>query len=171
MVDIDPVMMDREFDSEGVKETYEQYDVHYLNPTRIFTNSEEADTIAWVYRTSKRFHVTEAETVDGMPQRKQLYLPKRSNSVDVGEHKGLSEAWKEMCGEWIFDVDAEPSDGMSFSRLLADIRREEAREEHKQKAQDGEVDTAETGVFETNHLYVTARDADDGRMDGRRSST
>ena len=56
---------------------------------------------------------------------------------------------------------------MSFSRLLADIQREEEVEKRKQKAQDGDVDTAETVVFETNHPYVTARDADDQQMDGK----
>src|SRR5699024_4321389 len=35
MVDIDLVMMDREFDSKPVKKTCEEHDVHYLNPTRI----------------------------------------------------------------------------------------------------------------------------------------
>ena len=54
-------MMDREFDSKPVKETCEEYGVHYLNPTRIFERSDEADTIAWMYRNGKRFHVTEAE--------------------------------------------------------------------------------------------------------------
>lgn len=54
-----------------------------------------------------------------------------------------------MCGEWVFgDVESEPSEGMSFSRLLADIRREEKVEERKQKAKDGDVDTAGTVVFE-----------------------
>jgi hypothetical protein len=43
MVDIDLVMMDREFDSEPVKDTCEEYGVHYVNPTRIFTNSDEAE--------------------------------------------------------------------------------------------------------------------------------
>ena len=56
---------------------------------------------------------------------------------------------------------------MSFSRLLSDIRREEDVEERKQKAQDGEVDTGETVVFETNHPYVTADDTDDQQMDGK----
>lgn len=45
-----------------------------------------------------------------------------------------------MCGEWGFeDVDGEPSEGMSFSRLLADIQREEEVEERKQKAQEAEI--------------------------------
>jgi putative transposase len=35
MADLDLVMMDREFDAEGVKETCEEYGVYYLNPTRI----------------------------------------------------------------------------------------------------------------------------------------
>jgi IS4 transposase len=166
MVDIDLVMMDREFDSEPVKDTCEGYGVHYVNPTRIFTNSDEADTIAWMYRNGKRFHVTEEESEDGTPTPKQIYLPKESNSADDDE--GLSAVWTELCGEWEFeDVDGEPSEGMSFSRLLADIQREEEVEERKQKAQDGEVDTGETVVFETNHPYVTAGDADDQQMDGK----
>ena len=172
MVNLDLVMMDREFDSESVKDICEEYDVHYLNPTRIFATSDEADTIAWMYRNGKRFHVTEEETPDGTPTRKQVYLPKHSNSDDddddEDEDEGLSEAWKEMCGEWEFeDVEGEPSERMSFSRLLADIQREEEVEERKQKAQDGEVDTSETVVFETNHPYVTAGDADDQQMDGK----
>jgi putative transposase len=166
MVDIDLVMMDREFDSAGVKEISERYGVHYLNPTRIFTDSVETDTIEWMYRTGKRFHVTEEEIDDGTPTRKQLYLPRESSANDVDEE--LSDVWKEMCGEWVFeDVEGEPSDGMSFSRLLVDIRREENVEQRKQKAQDGDVDTAGTVVFETNHPSVTAHDADDGRIDAK----
>jgi putative transposase len=167
MVDIDLVMRDREFDSDPVKDTCEEYGIHFLNPTRIFANSDEADTIAWMYRNGKRFHVTEEESDDGAPTRKQVYLPKQSNS-DVEDEGSLSEAWKEMCGEWEFeDVEGEPSEGMSFSRLLADIQREEDIEDRKQKAQEGKVDTAETVVFETNHPYVTAGDADDQQMNGK----
>src|SRR5699024_8370040 len=141
---------DREFDSDPVKETCEEYDVHFLNPTRIFERSDEAETIAWMYRNGKRFHVTEEEPDDNTPTRKQIYLPKHSNSDD--EDDSLSEVWTELCGEWEFeDVDGEPSERMSFSRLLADIQHEEDIEKRKQKAQRGEVDTAETVVFETNH--------------------
>jgi len=168
MVDIDLVMMDREFDSESVKDTCEEHGVHYLNPTRIFATSDEADTIAWMYRNGEQFHVTEEEADDGTPIRKQVYLPKQSNSTDEDEDDDLSAVWTELCGEWDFeDVDGEPSEGMSFSRLLADIQREEAVEERKEKAQEGEVDTAGTVVFETNHPYVTAGDADNQQMDGK----
>lgn len=169
MVNIDLVMMDREFDSAGIKETCEAYGVHYLNLTRIFERSDEAVTIAWMYREGKRFHVTEEKpTEDGTPTRKQLYLPKQSNSNDEDEDAGLSEVWTEMCGEWVFeDVKGEPSDGMSFSRLLADIRREEKVEARKQKARDRDVDTSEMVVFETNHSYVAARDTDDEWMDAK----
>jgi putative transposase len=167
MADLDLVMMDREFDAEGVKETCEEYDVHYLNPTCIFTDSDEADTIIWMYRNGKRFHVTEEASDDYTPTRKQLYLPKRSRSNDDADDS-LSDVWQEMCGEWMGDeIDGEPSDGMTFSRLLADISREEAIEERKQNAQDGAVDTAATVVFETNHPSVTARSDDDGRMDAK----
>ncbi|UPM44879.1 transposase [Halocatena salina] len=108
MVTLDLVMMDREFDSAGVKETCEEYGVHYLNPTRIFERSGEADTIAWMYRNGKRFHV-EKETDDDTPTRKQLYLPKQSNSGDYDEDDGHSDVWNEMCGEWVFeDVEGEP---------------------------------------------------------------
>ena len=168
MVDIDLVIMDREFDSDPVKDACEEYNIHYLNPTRIFTNSDEADTIAWMYRNGERFHVTEEESDDGTSTRKQIYLPKRSRSDDENDTDGLSEAWTELCGGWEFeDVDGEPSEGMSFSRLLSDIQREEEVEERKQKAQNGEVDTAGIVVFETNHPYVTADDTDDQQMNGK----
>ena len=168
MVNLDLVMMDREFDSDPVKDTCEEYGVHYLNPTRIFTTSDEADTIAWMYRNGKRFHVTEEKSDDGAPTRKQIYLPKHSNSDDDDEDDSLSEVWTEMCGEWGFeDVDGEPSERVSFSRLLADIQREEQVEERKQKAQEGEVDIGETVVFETNHPYVTTRDAAGQQMNGK----
>ena len=97
MVDIDLVMMDREFNSEPVKDTCEEYDVYYVNPTRISTNSDEADTIVWLYRNGKCFHVTEEESEDRTPTRKQIYLRKESNSVDDDE--GLSAFWTELCGE------------------------------------------------------------------------
>jgi putative transposase len=168
MVDIGLVMMDREFDSESVKDTCEEYGVHYLNPTRIYTNSDESDTIEWMYRNGERFHVTEEKANDGTPTRKQVYLPKQSRSNDADEDNGLSEVWQEMCGEWEFDdIEGEPSEGMSFSRLLADIQREEEVEARKQKAENGDVDTAGTVVFETNHPYVTAGDADGQQMDAR----
>lgn len=169
MTDLELVMMDREFDSEGVKEICEKYGIHYLNPTRIFERTDEADTIAWMYRNGKRFHVTEEETDDDTPTRKQLYLPKQSNSGDDDEEdESLLDVWKEMCGEWEFvDVESEPSEGMSFSRLLADIRREEEVEDRKQKAKDGDVDTAGTVVFETSHPYVTANDTDGEQMDAK----
>lgn len=96
IVDIDLVMMDREFDSDPVKDTCEEYDVHYVNPTRIFATSDEADTIAWMYRNGKRFHVTEEESDDGTPTRKQVYLPKHSNSDDENEEDDLSEVWTEL---------------------------------------------------------------------------
>ncbi|GAA0472576.1 transposase (plasmid) [Halococcus dombrowskii] len=167
MVNLDLVMMDREFDSESVKDTCEEYGVHYLNPTRIFTTSDEADTIKWMYCNGERFHVTE-EKVDGTPTRKQVYLPKQSHSDGKDEDNGLSEVWQEMCGEWEFDdIEGKPSEGMSFSRLIADIQREEEVEERKQKAENGDVDTAGTVVFETNHPYVTAGDADGQQMDAR----
>ncbi|WP_256684890.1 transposase [Halococcus qingdaonensis] len=168
MVNLDLVMMDREFDSKSVKGTCEEYGVHYLNPTRIYTNSDEADIIAWMYRNGERFHVTEEEADDGTPTRKQVYLPKQSRSNDADEDNGLSEVWQEMCGEWEFDdIEGEPSEGMSFSRLIADIQREEEVEERKQKAENGDVDTAGTVVFETNHPYVTAGDVDGQQMDAR----
>jgi putative transposase len=169
MVNLDLVMMDREFDSGPVKETCEEYGIHYLNPTRIFERSDEAETIAWMYRNGKRFHVTEEESDDGTPTRKQIYLPQQSNSADDDENDSLSEVWTELCGEWEFeDVDGEPSERMSFSRLLADIQREEDIEECKEKAQDGDVDTSGTVVFETNHPYVTTRDADGQQMNGKK---
>jgi putative transposase len=165
---IDLVMMDREFDSEGVKETCEEYGVHYLNPTRIFTESDETETIAWMYRNGKRFHVTEEASDGDTPPRKQLYLPKRSRSDNDDADDDLSDVWNEMCGEGMGDdIDGEPSEGMTFSRLIADIRREEAVEERMQQAQNGDVDTAATVVFETNHPDVTARATEDGRMDAK----
>jgi putative transposase len=168
MANLDLVMIDREFDAEGVKDICEAYNVHYLNPTRIFTDSDEAETIAWMYREGKRFHVTEEESDGDTPPRKQLYLPKRSRSADDDTDDDLSDVWQEMCGEWMGDeIDGEPSDGMTFSRLIADIHREEAIEERKQNAQNGDVDTAATVVFETNHPDVTARATEDERMDAR----
>lgn len=76
MVNVDLVMTDREFDSEAVKDICEEYDIYYVNPTRIFINSNEAEIIEWMYRNGKRFHVREEEADDGMPTRKQIYLPK-----------------------------------------------------------------------------------------------
>lgn len=45
--------------------------------------------------------------------------------------------WKEICGNWEFDdVESEPSEEMSFLRLLGDIQREEKIQDRKQKTQD-----------------------------------
>lgn len=74
-----------------------------------------------------------------------------------------------MCGEWVFEgVESKPSDGISFSRLLADIRREEEVKARKQNPRSSEtVDISETVAFETNHRYVTARVADEEQMDAK----
>ncbi len=97
MVDLDLITMDREFDGEDVKKACKAYGVHFLDPTRIFERSDETDTIEWMYREGKRFHVTKTETDDNTPTRKQVYLPKQSNA---DEDDSFSEVWKEMCGEW-----------------------------------------------------------------------
>lgn len=90
-------MMDREFESDPGKDACEEYGVHFLNPTRIFERSDEAETIAWMYRNGKRFHVTEDESDGGTPTRKQIYLPQRSNSDDGDdENDDLSAVWTEM---------------------------------------------------------------------------
>lgn len=175
--DLDLVMMDREFDSAGVKDTCETHGVHYLNPTRIFNGSDEAATIDWMLRNDEYFHVTEEDTPDGVPSRKQIYLPKRTGSdEDVSEEneaeteeEEVSDVRQEMLDEWGFENDdLDEGTESPFARLLADIRREEETRKLRATTKD-EKAREDPGivVFETNHPYVTAQDADGQQMDGK----
>jgi putative transposase len=163
--EIEMVMMDREFDSEGVKEACEDHDVYYLNPSRVFKRDEHAEHIAKMEEEGKEIDVVEQERLDGGESRKAMYLPKREYEVDDDDEESEQVDENNVRQEMIDDLGLEESDmggeddkeRDSFSSLLRDI--------------EDEVDVPEreefevlTVPFETNHPLIDTDPADDREM-------
>jgi IS4 transposase len=70
--DIELVMMDREFDSAGVKDACDKHGVSYLNGAR--KHQSEGATCTRLRRSGKTVHIEEETVADG-PTRKRMYLP------------------------------------------------------------------------------------------------
>jgi putative transposase len=70
--DISLVMMDREFDSDPVKDICEEYGVYNLNPKRKF--AAQNDTIAEMKQRDETVRIVE-ERYEDRPNRTQLFLP------------------------------------------------------------------------------------------------
>lgn len=80
MVSIDLVLMDREFDGQGVKDVCEAYNVSYLNPSRMYGNEK---------RTAKDLRLDEiaverdaAAAAAGRPPRKRVWVPRANVQSD-----------------------------------------------------------------------------------------
>jgi len=80
MVDIDLVLMDREFDSSGVKDACEKHDVHYLNPSKMFREEK----LAAKQLTTEQLRVSRegSAAADPRPPRKRIWLPKSTVKSD-----------------------------------------------------------------------------------------
>lgn len=158
--DISLVMMDREFDSEGVKEICEEYGVYNLNPKRKF--AAQNDTIAEMKQRDETVRIVE-ERYEDRPNRTQLFLPSTTETPDDDNEKDQpSESEvpdrpnyrQEMCEELGID-EAELGEEISpLARLLSDLRGDDEDLETTDADGDG------TGfvVFQTNHPFVSACD-------------
>lgn len=175
--DFNLTMMDREFDSEGVKDVCDKYDVPYLNPVRIFNGSDEAETIEWMNQNGKTVHVTEEKTDADTPSRKQIYLrvPSTSreeeddNPSDAGTETN-AEIRQEMLEKWRRDEESEADEVSPFGEFLVELHREEEkRGDVRKRRAIASSDTDEDGptivVYETNHPSVSVPDADGQQMD------
>ena len=80
MVNIDLVLMDREFQNDGVKAACERNDVHYLNPSRM--QRAEKLTAKKLAREDTTIHVTSEAAAGQRPPRKRLWIPRANVRSD-----------------------------------------------------------------------------------------
>jgi IS4 transposase len=158
--DIDLVMMDREFDSDSVKDTCEKYGVYSLNPKRKF--AAQNDTIEEMKRNGETIRIVEQSPED-QSNRTHLFLPSTTElpdeetTVETERDPDRNERpnyRQEMCEELGID-EAELGEEISpLARLLSDLRGDDEDLETTDADGDG------TGfvVFQTNHPFVSACD-------------
>jgi len=163
--DIELVMMDREFDSEGVKDACDNHGVCYLNGAR--KRESEKATCTRLRRSGKTVHIEE-ESVSSGPTRKRMYLP---SSADDGfgaegarkdEDEERADIREEML-EDLADLGIEPDEedaSHEFSAPTEKLREEEANEPTVGSKEDAQA----YALFETNHPSVTF-DEDDSEVE------
>ena len=160
--DISLVMMDREFDSDSVKDICDEYGVYYLNPKRKF--AAQNDTIAEMKQHGETVRIVE-QACEGRPNRKHLFLPSTMETPDdddgedpasVPDGPDRPNYRQEMCEELGVNEAALGGEISPLARLLRDLRGEDADIETTTSDGDG------TGfvVFQTNHPFVSASDED-----------
>ncbi|WP_121303871.1 transposase [Haloarcula quadrata] len=160
---LDLVMMDREFDPDGIKDACEDHDVHYLNPATVRSSSDHEHQIAKLANSEKDFDVVEQERLDDGPTRKAVYLPKREWEREDEDDDGTDVTIRQELLEEFEDVgDATPlsedrGGDSPLSSLLDDVADEEEIEEPTR------VD-APTVPFETNLPWVDVDPEDEREM-------
>jgi IS4 transposase len=167
--DITLVMMDREFDSDSVKDTCEKYGVYSLNPKRKFATQN--DTIEEMKRNGETIRIVEQSPED-QSNRTHLFLPSTTEMPDEEtsaeterdpDRNERPNYRQEMCEELRID-EAELGEEISpLARLLSDLRGEDEDIETTDADGDG------TGfvVFQTNHPFVSACDESGEPYDDR----
>lgn len=160
--DIELVMMDREFDSEGVKDACDKHGVCYLNGAR--KHESEKATCTRLRRSGKTVHIEE-ESVSSGPTRKRMYLPSSTNDgseaedrYEEDEDEERSDIREEMRDELAdLGIELDEDDAQhGFSALTEELREEEADE----PTVGSEEDTQAYALFETNHPNVTLNEGD-----------
>lgn len=166
--DLDLVMMDREFDSDPVKDACEEHGVYFLNPKRKFT--DENDTIDEMKRNDETVRIVE-EPSEGEPTRKNLFLPstRETPAEEETEDEDTESAdderpnyRREMRDELGLAEDDIDGDASPLGRLLGEIRGDEPLE-----IEDADGDGTGFVVFQTNHPFVSACDEDGNSYDER----
>ncbi|AGB39036.1 transposase [Natronococcus occultus] len=159
--DIELVMMDREFDSEGVKDACDRHEVCYLNGARKY-ESEKA-TCTRLHRSGKTIHIEE-ESVSSGPTRKRMYLPSsaedgfEAEDEEKDENEERSDIREEMLEDLAdlgIELDEEDA-SHGFSALTEELREEEANEPTVGCKEDSQA----YALFETNHPSVTLNEDD-----------
>ncbi|ELZ97382.1 putative transposase (ISH7) [Haloferax mediterranei ATCC 33500] len=160
--DIELVMMDREFDNDGVKNACDKHGVYYLNGARKHQSGKA--TCTRLRRAEKTVHIEE-ETVSGGPTRKRMYLPSSTSDdpetedEDKGrETEERADIREQMRNELAdFGMELGEDDAQhGFSTLTKELREEEASEPPVGSKEDAQA----YALFETNHPSVTLNDED-----------
>lgn len=156
--DIDLVMMDREFDSEGVKNVCDTHGVYYLNPARKHTS--ERARCSDLRRSGKKVGLETQRTLTG-PDRVRMYLPARNTDVfepveadedDETEEQTEEEKRHEIRQDLVeafvaIGGEDENEDGHGFEDLIGDMQDEEDQQEQRGNDEDADA----YALFETNH--------------------
>jgi IS4 transposase len=152
---IDLVMMDREFDSDDIKDVCDAHGVHYLNPAR--KHSSEKATCRRMRDSGKRVHVETQETVVGEKNRQRMFLPATNYDLfatdDAGDDSDEEEFRQELVGEFAEIMEADETGGSPFDDLVDDLREDEEIPDESEAAQ-------AFALFETNHPSFQRDNAD-----------
>ena len=152
---IDLVMMDREFDSEGVKNACDSHDVYYLNPARKWETEQRV--CAWMRGRGKPVYIKEQKSFNDT-SRKQMFLPQTRADVDALEELGdETRVRREMRDDLAEQVGVEVDTGRDWSSPFSDVINE--MRDGDQPEDDGETkvnvaDEQRYTLFETNHPAV-----------------
>ena len=159
--DIELVMMDREFDSAGVKDACDRHGVYYLNGAR--KHDSEKATCTRLRRAGKTVHIEE-ETVANGPTHKRMYLPSSADDPEpenteeskesAEERPNIREEMHDELAELGIDLDDDDRHG--FGTFINELREQEANEPTVGSDEDAQAYV----LFETNHPSVTLSDDD-----------
>jgi putative transposase len=157
-VPIELVLMDREFDGDGVKAACEERSVHYLNPKRKY--SDETETIEQMKCDDETVRIVE-QSVEDSPNRKNLFLPSSTENDDDedadeedADRPDYRREMREELGINETDLDETASPLGHFLREL--------REEEKIETEDEMGDGTGFVVFQTNHPDISEHGTDSG---------
>src|SRR5699024_7076620 len=95
MVEIDLLLMDREFENKAVKDVCDKYGVYYLNPSKM--SRDEKKTAQRLAQENTAIHVETDAAAAGRPPRKRLWIPRANVNSDEmlpdgGENVDLDSA-------------------------------------------------------------------------------
>lgn len=178
MVDIELVLMDREFDTWGVKRACERHDVYYLNPGVI--QQKDRGTCTKLRQAGKLIHIEEDRfnPDDGNPARKRIFAPatrrdltndsldedddadgdgEDNPSVRRGSQKE-PEVREEMVDEFADVVD---EDSETTRRMFEGFLEELYEEEEERNTRGSDADTRLYILFKSNHPDIRTPNDDE----------
>ncbi|MGN8216624.1 hypothetical protein [Halococcus salifodinae] len=178
MVDIDLVLMDREFDNDAVKGVCEIYGVHYLNPSAMFR--DEKLTAQQLAEDDISVHLKTTAASGWRPPRRRLWVPRANVNSDEllpdrGENVDLDSAAeddsaaespteeqgvREELGEEFLDILGDRADEETIDWAIGSKFLETKEESSDKESYAVEDDGIQHVVFETNHPDLTVSDGD-----------
>lgn len=146
LTNISLVMMDREFDSDDVKDVCSNHGVYYLNPAR--KHASEKATCTQLRDAGRKVKVEEQGSLTGS-NRKRMYLPARNRELfatdETPDPDDEPDTRQELVSEFA-DIGGDSEErGEMFSDLLDDLHEEEG------ELRGNDDDTRAYALFETNH--------------------
>ncbi|WP_254535320.1 transposase [Halomarina litorea] len=182
---VELVLMDSEFDSDGVKDVCAAHGVHNLNPAKLHANGEEMRIIRWMKRNNIDIHVVERETPEGMPTRKQIFVPKSTVDEDADENENgadddcdgdtaqserdSSAIRDDLMNRWGVALDDDETSGHDEARLspVGEVLAEICEDEDERASEIvGTAEESDIVVFDTSHPAVTEQGEGPNEMDG-----